>query len=153
MEFIFFLLNHIKFDPHTRYVHIWKVRNMYERGNGENFLLKSIFGIEFVREEMKGIDKTFLEPKLCCLGLWAWLYQNKSDSITSIIMILHIPTPLYTGKRKGFGVRRDKDRIIINSTTLIFSSLTPLFDFVVKKRFADKRKRNFYLFIIDYWNS
>jgi hypothetical protein len=65
-------------------------------------------------------------------------------------MILHIPTPLDTGKRKGFGilsVRRDKDRIIINSPTLIFYSLTPLLDFVVKKGFADKRKRNFDLFL------
>ncbi len=93
---------------------------------------------------MKGIEKTFLEPKLCCFDLWTLLYHQSDHSITSIIMILHIPTPLDTGKRKGFGilsVRRDKDRIIRNSRTLLFSYLT---HFVVKKK--EREILTYYLF-------
>ena len=51
---------------------------------------------------MKGIDKTFLEPKLYCLDL---LYKTKSDSIQLLLllMILHIPIRLDTGKEKDSG--------------------------------------------------
>lgn len=54
MEFLFCLLNHMKFDP----PHIWNVLNAYERRNKENL----IFKLEFVTDtKSKGINKCHLD--------------------------------------------------------------------------------------------